>query len=131
MRKPLPAVAAVIAFIDRINHTDIDGLIDLMTDDHTLSILDEPPVSGLERLRRAWQGYFDAFPDYVIYPRRIVEDGARVALLGHTTGSHLGLPDEQEALEDVIWTAEARDGRLSRWSIVEDTPQVRQRLGLR
>lgn len=130
MRHPLPAVAAVIGFIDRINRSDVEGLVALMRDDHVLSVLDELPVSGKETLRAAWRAYFEAFPEYVIYPRRITQDGPRVAVLGHTTGSHLRLPDEEESRIDVIWTAEVRDGLLIRWSIVEDTPAARRELGL-
>jgi hypothetical protein len=70
MRVPLPPVATVLAFIDRINHTDLEGLLALMTDDHVLCVLDTPPVSGVA-LRPAWQGYFSAFPAYVAYPERI------------------------------------------------------------
>jgi ketosteroid isomerase-like protein len=129
MRTPQPPVAAVLAFIDRINHTDLEGLLALMTGDHVLRVLDTPPVSGAA-LRPAWQGYFSAFPDYVIYPERISQNGDAVAVLGHTTGSHLGLPDGEESRIPVIWTAEVRGGLLARWSIVPDSPQTRHDLGL-
>jgi ketosteroid isomerase-like protein len=129
MRTPQPPVAAVLAFIDRINRTDLDGLLALMTDDHVLRVLDTPPVAGAA-LRPAWQGYFSAFPDYVVYPERIAQNGNLVAVLGHTTGSHLGLRDDEESRIPVIWTAEVRDGLIARWSIVEDGPKVRSELGL-
>jgi hypothetical protein len=45
-RRPLPPVAVAVAFIDRINHGDLDGLAALMTDDHTLVVLDEDPLVG-------------------------------------------------------------------------------------
>ena len=57
-------------------------------------------------------------------PRR-----GRVAILGVTTGSHLGLPDAEEILLTVIWTAAVTDGRLTTWQIVADTPANRTRLG--
>jgi hypothetical protein len=77
--KRLPPVAAVIGFIDCINRGDIDGLGELMTDDHEL--VAEP------------------------------HDGC-VAVLGHTTGSHLGLPDHEERALSLIWLAEVKDGQL-------------------
>ena len=129
MRTPQPPVAAVLAFIDRINHTDLEGLLALMTYDHVLRVLDTPQVSGAA-LGPAWQTYFSAFPDYVIYPERVAQAGDTVAVLGHTTGSHLGLPDDEESRIAVIWTAGVRDGLLARWSIVEDGPKVRSELGL-
>jgi hypothetical protein len=74
----------------------------------------------------------------VICPRAIVEvdpDGAAapenpvVAVLGYTTGSHLGLPDEQERTQTLIWTAEIADGLVRVWRLVPDTPEVRRALG--
>lgn len=59
--RALPAAAVVLSFIDCINRLDLDGLVDLMTEDHELRILDETPVVGRESNARAWRGYFDAF----------------------------------------------------------------------
>ena len=119
-----------MSFIDRINHGDVPGLTGLMTDDHRLVVLDEPPVTGKAANAAAWEGYAAAFPDYVIYPHQIVERAGRVAVTGHTTGSHLGLPDQQEARLTVIWLADVRAGRLASWHIVADTPAARAELGL-
>jgi hypothetical protein len=129
-RSPLPPLAAVVSYIDCINRGDLDGLLTLMAPDHVLQVLAEAPVMGTEMLRTAWQGYFAAYPNYVIYPRLLVEHDGFVAVLGSTTSSHLGLPDAEERLIDVIWTAEVANGRLVSWSIVEATPATRQRLGL-
>jgi hypothetical protein len=129
MRTPLPPVAVVLAFSNRINHTDLEGLLDLITEDHVLRLLDTPPVFG-GGLRPAWQHYFSAFPNYVVYPERIAQDGNAVAVLGHTTGSHLGLADAEESRIPVIWTAEVRDGLIARWSIVPDAPEMRVALRL-
>jgi ketosteroid isomerase-like protein len=129
-RRPLPPVAAVVSFIDRVNHGDVPGLADLMTDDHRLVVLDEPAVIGRQANIAAWEGYAAAFPDYVIYPHEIVERDGQVAVAGHTTGSHLGLPDGQEARLTIIWLADVRAGRLASWHIVEDTPAVRAQFGL-
>jgi ketosteroid isomerase-like protein len=128
-RRPLPPIAVAISFIDCINRGDVDGLADLMTDGHTLVVLDEPPLVGRGANRYAWHGYFSSFPHYVIHPRHIAASGASVAVLGTTTGSHLGLSDEEEMKLDVIWIAEAADGRLSLWRIAEDTPQLRAQVG--
>jgi len=129
--KRLPPVAAVIGFIACINRGDIEGLGKLMTDDHELVVFGEEAVRGRVRNTKAWAGYAAAYPDYVIHPRSIVEphDGC-VVVLGHTTGSHLGLPDHEERALSVIWLAEVRDGRLCCWRLLEDTPDRRAELGL-
>jgi ketosteroid isomerase-like protein len=128
-RQPLPPSAAAISFIDCINRGDLDGLTRLMTDDHTLIVLDEAPLVGLNANQDAWQGYFAAFPNYVIYPRHVIARGASVAVLGATTGSHLGLPDEEELNLQVVWLAETVEGRLSLWRVAEDTTELRSALG--
>jgi hypothetical protein len=102
-----------------------------MTGDHRLLIVDEPAVAGGAALRRAWQGYFEAFPAYVICPGRFAErPGNLVAVLGSTTGSHLGLPDDEEKRLPVIWTAEVENGLLKTWSILDDDLRTRKALGL-
>jgi hypothetical protein len=67
----------------------------------------------------------------VIYPHRIAENPyGRVAVLGHTTGSHLGLADDAESLLTLIWVDECVNGAISGWTLVEDTPLNRERYGL-
>jgi ketosteroid isomerase-like protein len=116
-RVPLPPVAAVVSFLDCINRGDLDGLTRLMTDDHRLVVLDEPALVGRDANREAWLGYFTSFPRYVIHPGRFEVDGSRVTLSGTTTGSHLGLPDDEEMRLGVVWIAEVVDGRIACWQI--------------
>jgi SnoaL-like domain len=129
-RRELPDVAVVVSFIDCVNHADVEGLGRLMTADHTLQVLDEPPLRGRKANLRAWRGYLTSYPAYVIYPRRIAGQAGRVGVLGHTTGSHLGLPDERERELTVIWVADVVGGRLATWRVAEDTPDLREELGL-
>jgi hypothetical protein len=123
-------VATVISFIDCINRSDVDGLGALMTEDHQLEVDAEPALVGREPNIRAWRGYVASFPNYVIHPHRIVEQNGRVAVLGHTTGSHLGLSDDEERELLVLWVAEVADGLLRTWLVMEDAPERRSELGL-
>ena len=129
-RSPRPAIVAVVSFIDCINRGDIDGLRALMTEGHTLQVLDEAPLVGKAANVEAWKGYASSFPEYVIYPHRFAELDDRVAVLGHTTGSHLALPDDEERMLTVIWLAHLDQGLLDLWRIVEDAPEHRNELGL-
>jgi ketosteroid isomerase-like protein len=118
-RQPLPLLAAVVGFVDCINRGDLDGLVALMTPDHRLVVLGEEPLVGRAANREAWAGYFAAFPEYVIYPREFAADGTQVRVVGTTTGSHLGLADDEEMRLDVCWLAEVVDGRLSLCQVAE------------
>ena len=130
MRTPLPAVAVAVSFIDCINRADVTGLTALMTDDHSRHVFDEPPLFGRAANVEAWGGYFESFPEYVIYPRQVGEHQGLVAVLGHTTGSHLGLADGEESSVTVIWLAKVHAGAVRSWTLIEDTPNHRSRLGL-
>ena len=127
---PLPPLAAVVSFVDCINRGDLAGLGRLMTDDHQLVVLDEPPLVGRDANMAAWDGYFTGFPLYVVHPRHLTTDGSTVAVLGTTTGSHLGLPDAEEQRLDVLWLAEVTGGRVARWEIAEPTAEALAAAGI-
>jgi hypothetical protein len=127
----MPAVAAVVSFIDAINRGDVAHLASLMSENHRLQVFDESPVDGKEANVYGWTGYTASFPDYVIYPHQIVARDADVVVLGHTTGSHLDLPDEQESGLTLLWRAIVRNGRLQLWQLIEDTPDRRVEFGIR
>jgi ketosteroid isomerase-like protein len=122
--------AVALRFVDCINRGDVDGLAALMTDDHEVRTFDEPPLIGRSSVAEAWRDYANASPRYRIYPRRVAVQGNRVAILGHTTGSHLDLPDEEESQETLIWLARVADDRVASWTLVEDTPERRRELSL-
>jgi SnoaL-like domain len=130
MREPLPPVAVVIGFIDRVNRGDADALGQLMTEDHALRVFDEQPLVGRAENVEAWRGYCAAYPAYVIHPHVIADHDGTVAVLGHTTGSHLGLPEAEERQHTLIWVAEVIEGALRSWTLVEDDPPNRRLLGL-
>jgi len=53
-----------------------------------------------------------------------------VAILGHTTGSHLGLPDAGERELTLIWLAFVRGGTVDRWQLIEGSSSNRRQSGL-
>ncbi|HYU21093.1 MAG TPA: hypothetical protein VEQ11_20580 [Chloroflexota bacterium] len=65
-------------------------------------------------------------PQVMIHPHRFAVEGNQVAVLGHTTGSHLSLPDEEESELTLIWIAGIEGDRVASWTLIEDTPQHRR-----
>ena len=126
-----PPVAVAVSFIECVNRRDLHRLGRLLTDDHELHVFDEPPVIGRQANIDAWRGYCRSFPDYTIYPRAIAEREGTVAVLGHTTGSHLALSDDEERRLTLIWLAVASGGALRSWALIEDNRTNRRRFGLR
>jgi hypothetical protein len=101
-----------------------------MTPDHRLIVFDEAPLVGRDANIEAWHGYASSWPEYLIYPHEIVARDGAVAVLGHTTGSHLGLPDEEESLLTLIWVAEIDDGLVRTWRLQPDDAEHRAAYGL-
>jgi hypothetical protein len=122
--------AVVISFIDCINRRDVEGLGRFMTEDHALQVFAEPPLIGRDANIAAWRSYAASFPNYVIHPHRIAERIGCVAVVGHTTGSHLRLPDASESKLTLIWLAGLAGGKVRTWTLVEDNPDNRHHLGL-
>ena len=60
----------------------------------------------------------------------MAERNNSVAILGHTTGSHLGLPDDEERRLTLIWIVETADSSVTCWKLIEDNPANRKVWGL-
>lgn len=60
----------VFRFNDNINRRNIDGLAELMTEDHTFIDTENNSIIGNEKALEAWGSFLKLFPDY----RNIFED---------------------------------------------------------
>ena len=80
----------------------------------------------ITRGRDGWHGYFRDYSDYEIHVKHIIISGNGAAIIGETTGCHVG--PEVEKVWTILWTAEVRDSLLSEWRIYSDVHEVRERL---
>src|SRR5882724_738836 len=80
----------MLAFIERINAHDVEGIGALMSDDHTFIDAHGNQVTGREKMIAGWRGYFAWFPDYFIEVTDVFDDGERLALFGFAGGSFKG-----------------------------------------
>jgi hypothetical protein len=110
----------ILAFIDRINAHDADGLGALMSDDHTFIDAHGNQVNGREKMIPGWHGYFGWFPDYFIEITDVFEEGAQLALFGFAGGSFHGQPTESWRLP-AAWKASVKDSRVTLWQVFADT----------
>ena len=110
----------VLAFIDRINAHDVEGLGELMSDDHTFIDAHGNQVSGRDKMVAGWSGYFAWFPDYYVEVTEIFEDGDKLALFGFAGGCFQNKPTESWRLP-AAWKAELKDGRVTLWQVFADT----------
>jgi ketosteroid isomerase-like protein len=110
----------ILAFVERINARDVEGLGALMSDDHTFIDAHGNRISGKETMKAGWSGYFEWFPDYQIEVSEIFEDGTVFALFGFAGGAFKGLQSESWRLP-AAWKASVRDGHVALWQVFADT----------
>ena len=109
-----------LAFIERINAHDVEGLGALMSDDHTFIDAHGNQVSGREKMIAGWRGYFEWFPDYYIEVTEVFQDGANLALFGFAGGSFKNRESENWRLP-AAWRAIVKDDRVNLWQVFADT----------
>ena len=110
----------ILAFIDRINAQDVEGLAALMSDDPTFIDAHGNKVSGRERMIAGWHGYFEWFPDYSIEVTELFEEHDKLALFGFAGGSFKNREGENWRLP-AAWKAIVSDGRVTLWQVFADT----------
>ncbi len=124
-------VETSLKFIDKINECDIHGVIDLLAPDHTFVDMQGDEIQGKSEVLKAWQNYLESYPDYKIFIREIFNRGEDIAMIGHTTGSHLQISDVDEFHgEGVIWLSREENGKITLWQLYNNTPENRVMLDL-
>jgi hypothetical protein len=118
--------ATALQFNDCINRRDINGLIELMTDDHVFIDRKNNRIEGISDNRKlAWEPFFNLFPDYQNVFEKIVVHNFTVIMQGYSVCSDKRL-DNMRA----IWLAEVRNDKVSLWHIYPDTEENRKFLNI-
>ena len=82
-------VEVATAFIEAINHQDLEELSFLLAEDHRLVDSLGTIITGHEAVMNAWSQYFKVFPDYQITIDQMLEAGPQVAIFGRARGTLL------------------------------------------
>jgi ketosteroid isomerase-like protein len=126
-----PAEVAA-AFVARINAHDLDGLSELMTDDHVFIDALDNRGAGRDAMRSGWKQYLALVPDYWIKVDTILQEDGTVALFGRAGGTYAGsIPAGQSGRWEMsaAWLAETRDGRVAMWRVYADNLLMRRLMG--
>ena len=121
---PSRPTSVAVRFNDCINAGDLDGLADLMTDDHTFIDTEGGTVAGKQACLDAWRGFLAAFPDYRNVFASVEERGDIVTVVGHSVCSEPALAGP------ALWTARVRADQVAEWRVHADTPEIRARLDI-
>jgi len=109
-----------------INSADINGLANLMTEDHVFIDMANNRIEGkTNNISMAWEPFFKLFPGYQNIFENVKTKGSTVIMHGYSVCS-------KEVLNNVhaIWIAEITDNKVSLWHIYTDTKENRAKFGL-
>ena len=105
---------SALRFNERINQRDVEGLAELMTDDHTLVVIANNKAEmteGKNVVKEGWRGFFEKYPDYRNVFTSVTVQGNVVVMIGYSTCSAKALDGPN------VWTAKIRRGRVCEWRV--------------
>jgi ketosteroid isomerase-like protein len=103
------AMMVALRFNEKINQRDLDGLMALMTDDHTF--IDNAGDID-DNMKEGWRQFFEQYPDYRNVFTSVMVENNVVVMVGYSTCSN-----EPRLNGPSMWTAKVRGGRVSEWRV--------------
>jgi ketosteroid isomerase-like protein len=102
---------AALKFNEKINEQDLEGLAELMTDDHTFVDSSGDITKGKDVMKEVWRKFFEQCPDYRNIFTSVTVKNNVVVMVGYSTCSYKLLNGSS------MWTAKVSDGRISEWRV--------------
>ena len=123
------ATEIVLKFIERINRQDVEGLADLMSEDHVFLDSVGGRGEGRENMRRGWAEYFRMMSDFRIEVEMTIAEEDRVAVVGTASGTYV--IDGKVSRENywkcpAAWLAVVKDELLAEWRVFADLKPLYQ-----
>jgi uncharacterized protein (TIGR02246 family) len=104
-------MSTALRFNERINQQDLEGLAELMTDDHAFIDSRGNITKGKDAMKEGWRHFFEKHPDYRnVFTCVTVQDDV-VVIVGYSTCSYKPLDGPN------VWTAKIRSGLVSEWRV--------------
>lgn len=123
----LQVLKSAIDFVEKINEHDIEGLGELMSEDHKFIDSMDNTVSGRKEMMKAWKGFLSWFPDYQITVLHTFLSGDSVGFFGRAKGTfgkkRPGIKDKFDI--PASWRAKVKDGKVTEWQTIADNEAVR------
>lgn len=121
----------VLKFIERINSQNIEGMCNLMTEQHRFIDALGCVIEGREQMRQGWRGYFQMVPDYQILCEELMENGNVVAGFGSAGGTYSPGGGERLSAENrwqipAAWRVEVENDLISEWRVYADNEPIRK-----
>ncbi len=105
------ALFVALKFNEKINQRDLDGLVELMTDDHIFVDNSGNETKGRNVMKEGWREFFKKYPDYQnIFTSATVQNNV-VVMVGYSSCSNKLLDGPS------VWTAKVHSGLVSEWRV--------------
>lgn len=123
----LDVLKTVITFMEKINEHDVNGIADLLSDDHRFTDSMGIVVKGKKEMKHAWKVYFEWFPDYEITIKNTLLTDDSVGIFGTAKGTF----DSDEPIASdkfeipAAWRAKVKDNLITEWQVFADNEVVR------
>ncbi|MCC6865803.1 MAG: Type 1 glutamine amidotransferase-like domain-containing protein [Ignavibacteria bacterium] len=116
-------------YIKRINDHNIDGLLEMTSDN--ASFIDSMGINtkGRYEMKKAWQVLLEFFPDYTVVVKDMIAKNGMVAVFGTAKGTLAAngkLQSENKFEIPASWTAAVEKGKISKWRVYADNQPVRK-----
>jgi hypothetical protein len=118
-------------FIDRINAHDLDGIVELLAENHRFVDSLGAVFEGRETLRTGWTMYLRMVPDYAIEVEHLLADGIDVVVVGSASGTYTrdGTLRADDAWKTPgAWLGRVQKGELLEWRVYADNEPIRRRM---
>jgi ketosteroid isomerase-like protein len=104
-------MSTALRFNDRINKQDLEGLAELMTNDHVFIDSGGKVTKGKNVMKEGWKEFFKKYSDYRNEFTTVTVQDNIVVMVGCSRCSFKPLDGPS------IWTARIRRGRVSEWRV--------------
>lgn len=114
----------ILEFVKQINNHNVDGIAELMSDDHTFIDAIGSNITGKEEMKKAWKVYFEWFPDYVINTSDIIAGSSSIAMFGFASGTYKGIKNEANSYYwrlPAAWKIMVENEKIKLWQVYCDT----------
>ena len=115
----------VLQFNECINNRDLQGLFNLMTEDHVFIDSNDDIQRGRELVIKGWRDFFSQFSDYRNQFGIVESREKHVFVIGHSTCSFKPLAGP------ALWTAKVEDDLVAEWRVYLDTVDNREKLNFK
>lgn len=125
--REMEVLKTAVKFIDAINDQDVDEIVEMMSDDHRFIDSMGMVIKGRKEMKKAWEAFFEWFPDYEIRVMNTVMTDDTVGFYGIASGTYDSdeISDKDKFEIPAAWRAKVKDNLITEWQVFADNQIVR------